>query len=375
MSQFSYTKKPEWNNDGLRPNHVSTNVFATPYGWMAPMPGMGGKTVTGITWLTGTATVTCTGHGLVTGTDCMIYGVSPTGYNGYYPSVTVVDANTFTVPVSVASLSPLTTPTAPTGVGSGTGGTVAAATYYAKIVAVDGNGATTLAGAEVAVGVTTTGATSSIAWSWTAVPGAVSYQIWVGTATGAETSFFTSTTNSYTQTTSAGTAGTIPTANPGTYVSGGSVSPRGEILAAINSLQATNSALLVIPTFTAAFTFSNLAHMVTGDVATITLTSTDAVYWNTSGGVPSVTLNVNATPRQMTFKPALSTTTSLVFNYTIVAGDVATAGQVTTGTSITLNGGQFLDSAPDSGNEAGTHNAPFTPGTFVAPTTSGVSVN
>ncbi|CAN0620536.1 conserved protein of unknown function [Burkholderia multivorans] len=113
--------------------------------------------------------------------------------------------------VNVAT-SQLAIPGAATGTGSTTGGTLAAATYYVKIVAVDSLGGTTAAGAE-SIGVATTGTTSSIAYTWPAVTGAASYQIWYGTAAGAEAAYYTSTTNSFTLTAAAGTAGTIPNTN------------------------------------------------------------------------------------------------------------------------------------------------------------------
>jgi hypothetical protein len=49
--------------------------------------------------------------------------------------------------------------------------------------------------------VSVTGPTGSIAWAWTAVTGAAYYRIFVGSITGGQCYFFTSTTNSYTQTT------------------------------------------------------------------------------------------------------------------------------------------------------------------------------
>lgn len=101
----------------------------------------------------------------------------------------------------------------PTGTPSTTGGTVPAGTVYAKIIAVDHLGYQTTASTQSA-GVVTTGATSSIVWNWTAVPGAASYYIFVG-ATGAQVNYFTSTTNTYTQTVNhtSGTAGAVPTIN------------------------------------------------------------------------------------------------------------------------------------------------------------------
>lgn len=105
------------------------------------------------------------------------------------------------------------TPATPTGTPSTTGGTIPATTTFAKIVGVDSMGNTTPASTQSAV-VTTTTATSSIIWNWTALAGAKSYRIYVG-ATGVNGNYFTSTTNTFTQTlpSSSGTAATPPTTN------------------------------------------------------------------------------------------------------------------------------------------------------------------
>jgi hypothetical protein len=93
---------------------------------------------------------------------------------------------------------------APTGTPSGTGGTVWAGTYYGMIIAVDAAGRLTPVGT-ISTGVAVTGTTGSIAWSWTAPSNVnvVSYRIYVGVtnATEALTRYFTSATNSYSQTT------------------------------------------------------------------------------------------------------------------------------------------------------------------------------
>lgn len=119
-----------------------------------------------------------------------------------------VTGTTWTDVTRVVSLS---TPGIAAGTGSGTGGTLAAATYYVKITAVDSGGNQTAAGPE-STGVTTTGTTSSIAYTWTAVSGASSYRIYYGTTAGGEAAYYTSATNSFTLTATAGTAGTPPTA-------------------------------------------------------------------------------------------------------------------------------------------------------------------
>jgi hypothetical protein len=105
------------------------------------------------------------------------------------------------------------TPATPTAVGSTTGGSLAANTWYFKIVALDGLGGVTLPSSESTV-VTTTGATSSIAVSWTATTGAKSYQVWYSNTTGTQANYFAATTNSLSFTTVTGnTAGTIPASN------------------------------------------------------------------------------------------------------------------------------------------------------------------
>lgn len=60
--------------------------------FMTPQPA---KSITGISWAAGVATVTLAGHGYATGNIVTIAGVTPAGYNGTY-SVTVTGANTFT---------------------------------------------------------------------------------------------------------------------------------------------------------------------------------------------------------------------------------------------------------------------------------------
>ena len=90
-------------------------------------------------------------------------------------------------------------PGTPGGSGSTTGGTLLAGTYYCKVQEIDQYGVPTAASAESTV-VTTTGSTSSIAWSWTAATAAASYRVWIGTVTGGQQVYFTTNTNSYNQT-------------------------------------------------------------------------------------------------------------------------------------------------------------------------------
>ncbi len=117
-------------------------------------------------------------------------------------------------------LQPLAAPAAPMGTPSSTGGTLPAATYYARVVAFDGNGGAVV-GAESA-GVTTTGSTSSITWEINGASlngGVANYQLWVGTVGGGENTYVNlgnsvgAAQQSYLQTATLATSGTLPSSN------------------------------------------------------------------------------------------------------------------------------------------------------------------
>ena len=126
---------------------------------------------------------------------------------------TITGSLTTQGPVTVPALTATTlqtnqlaTPAAPTGTISTTGGTLAAGTYTVEIAAIDGLGNSTSVG--TSTGFTTTGSTSSIALSWTAVPNATSYNVWLTSG-----QYFNTSTPSFSLTTSTGTTGTPPTVN------------------------------------------------------------------------------------------------------------------------------------------------------------------
>ena len=93
---------------------------------------------------------------------------------------------------------------------SATPGTLAAGTYYYVVTALDGVGET-VASAEVSA--TIDGSTNTaVDISWNAVPGAVKYRVY-GRASGAQDQYWETTTTSFTDDGTAGTAGTPPTSN------------------------------------------------------------------------------------------------------------------------------------------------------------------
>lgn len=114
---------------------------------------------------------------------------------------------------SLASLArvPSSAPTLTSATASGTGGTLAAATYYYKITGTNGVGETT---ASNEVNATTTGSTSSVSLAFPALPtGVTGIKVYRGTATGAENvlvATISSPTSPYVDTGGATTAGSPP---------------------------------------------------------------------------------------------------------------------------------------------------------------------
>ena len=94
---------------------------------------------------------------------------------------------------------------------AGTGGTLAAATYYYRVSATDSAGTETLASAETSI--VTTGATSTATVNWGAVTGAAGYKVY-GRTTGAELLIATvGAVTTYTDTGAITPSGALPTAN------------------------------------------------------------------------------------------------------------------------------------------------------------------
>lgn len=131
-----------------------------------------------------------------------------TASTGKFTNLTVTNTlTTYGLTSAPITLSVITTPDAPVGTPSTTGGSVPADNYYFKVVATDSRSGATIAGPESAA-VTTTGTTSSIALTWTASAGATGYRIYYSNTSGGQNSYYTSSTNSFTLTALSGTTGT-----------------------------------------------------------------------------------------------------------------------------------------------------------------------
>jgi hypothetical protein len=92
-----------------------------------------------------------------------------------------------------------------------TGGSIAASTtYYYKVTAVDAQGGETAASTESSKATGSGTATNTITVNWSAITGASYYNVYRGTTAGGESAYFTTTSTSYTDTGTAGTAATPP---------------------------------------------------------------------------------------------------------------------------------------------------------------------
>jgi len=138
-----------------------------------------------------------------------------------------------------------------------------------------------------------------------------------------------------------------------------------EVMAAISSLDTVYADAIVLPTYgTGVVTYPDgSAAMVTTNRMRITLTASEPVEVQ---GSPQIAVTIASNTRQAVFKPATSTSTALIFEYVVVAGDVATAGNISVAAA--TNGGYISDILPANKRARSTV-------TFTAPNTSTTTAN
>ena len=148
-------------------------------------------------------TAAATTEQIVCAGRCLVYSVIPE---------VASTAGTITLR-NDSTMKPLA-PTTPAATGVDTGGGLADATYYVKIVSVDKWGYQSAPSSEVDSGVLGGGTSNNhVTLTWDAMDNAVSYRIYFGTASGVLPKYFTSTTNSFDLTTTTGQlTATIPSA-------------------------------------------------------------------------------------------------------------------------------------------------------------------
>lgn len=138
-----------------------------------------------------------------------------------------------------------------------------------------------------------------------------------------------------------------------------------EVLVALSELLSKKGDVTTVPTFTIAVPADG--DYVTDDVLTFTVTASEAVeVVNT----PRIALTIGANTRYATYSAADSTDTSLVFKYTVVAGDTDADG-IAVANAINLNTtGKVKDKILASGGVVDVANL-----TYTVPTTTGITVN
>ena len=336
MSTPNYISKPDWPADGSKARKTYPGFFVYPskHGWVAPAAGMGTTAIQSISSDgAGLVTVNSTAHGLVTGQSALITEVAASAV------------------MAVASIS---------GNGTTVSGTTTGSHNYSAgdtVVIQDIRGQVEYNGTYVLATAATNAFTITSKTQGTAVLTGTPVMIKESTLNGYYNSVTRITANQF-------TAAGGPTSQTGTITGTNAEFAKAfEVIWAVGELNSIYADAVVVPTYTASITYSNAAHVVTGDIVTVTLATSEPV---SVQGSPKVVLNVNATTRNLVYDAATSTSTSLKFKYTAVAGDVATAGQVTTGAATV--GGYVSDILPESKSQKSTV-------TFSAPDASGISFN
>ena len=111
----------------------------------------------------------------------------------------------------------------------------------------------------------------------------------------------------------------------------------------------------------------------TGDTITVSLTFSEAVIVDTTGGTPYVTLNIGGRSRNAAYTGAGTATGQVLFGYTVLAGERDANGVSVGANSLALSGGT-IQADDDSANATLTHAAMAFPSHKVAAGRGYVSV-
>lgn len=149
-------------------------------------------------------------------------------------------------------------------------------------------------------------------------------------------------------------------------LSGATILRFEEVLVGLSELLTKKTDSTTVPTFTIAVPADG--NYVTGAVLTFTVTASEAV---TVVNTPRIALTIGANTRQALYSAADSTETSLVFKYTIVAGDLDTDG-IAVASAMNLNTTGKVKDKIIGGSEVEVAVGSLT---FTPPSTAGVTVN
>ncbi|HEY1808852.1 MAG TPA: hypothetical protein VGG42_09835 [Acidobacteriaceae bacterium] len=280
-------------------------------------------------------------------------GIGPDG-QVYYAALVHAEQGLFSTSLTVGLVNPAT---APTGVPSYNGGTVAAGSNYFECVAVDWAGNYTLPSPESSV--VTTAFTGSVQVTCPVVAHAAYYQVWVAASSGAEANYFTTPAGANIGTMSlpiaSNTAGTInTTASAGMVLIYGVQAPRKFVLsAAYTNATATGTTIFTIPVLAStSYTIhcAGLYKAASGGAFTLgtagpaspTLVTYNYVNQTALSTAAPTYLNYNGTgtsyPTGLDTTAVTTAATYMPFDFTLMLTNGTTAGNVTvTGATISTN--------------------------------------
>jgi hypothetical protein len=122
------------------------------------------------------------------------------------------------------------------------------------------------------------------------------------------------------------------------------------VVGGINSLAGQNAIVIdtTVPTITSVSSTASDTYYRAGDIIPISLTFSEAVTVVTTGGTPTITLETGASDQSVSYSSGSGSTT-IIFNYTVQAGDTSSDLNYVATNSLALNSGTIKDSA---GNNA-----------------------
>lgn len=150
-------------------------------------------------------------------------------------------------------------------------------------------------------------------------------------------------------------------------LSGATILRLEEVLVGLSELLAKKADAAGVPTFTLAVPAN--ATYGTGQVLTFTVTPSEAVEVTNT---PRIQLTIGAATKYALYDAAASTDTSMVFKYTVVAGDASGGGGITVANTINLNTtGKVKDKIAIGGAVIDVASGALT---FTVPATTGIIV-
>ena len=316
MTSIYDNTKPDWTPGSLgRDASELAKITASPAGWIYTFTPIA-KYPTAATWATNVVTMTHTNHGLETGDIITVTGMTPADYNATGVTVTKLTENTFTYPKVVSD--------------PGAGTVMGAFAYTTSRNVELLTALRQLDSKQTAETDTASVPTFTAQFSASAHTGGTLSTVSVGVGG----SGYGISTDPVACTVAAPTTpGGVTALVHGVANAGGVIT--SFVVDNAGSGYVTVPAITVLGTGTLGTGTSHMAayNVATAAVLKVTLTPSEPV---TVSGTPTILVTIDAHVRSFVYDAALSTSSSLVFKYAVVAGDAALVTTVTSGAAVTM---------------------------------------